>query len=375
MRSLVLAVGLGCVAQGGMAEVPRVAVDIAPVHSIVSAVMGDLGQPDLIVPTGASPHGYSLRPSEARALDTADFVVWMGPNLAPWLSGPIESLAGDASVLSLLAHPDTHLLEVRQGATFADHDHDHGHDHGHDAHGHEEEGHEEAGHDAHDHDAHDHEEADHADADHDAHEHDEEGHADAGHDAHEHEEAGHDDDAGHDAHAEDEHHHEGDDPHAWLDPNNAIIWAGVIADQLGDIDPGNAHVYSKNAQAFTSEMMDLKDDIGALLAPVRGRPFVVFHDAYHYFEHRFGIEAVGAVSSNDAVAPSPARLSDLRDEIAALGAVCALTEPQFNPAILDALGATRLGELDPMGATLAPGAALYAQLLRNMAASLAECPQ
>ena len=349
MRSFILAVGLGCVAQGGMAEVPRVAVDIAPVHSIVSAVMGDLGQPDLIVPTGASPHGYSLRPSEARALDNADFVVWMGPKLAPWLSGPIESLAGDARVLDLLAHPDTRVLDVREGATFAAHDHDHDHDHDED------------------HDAHDHEEADHNDADHDAHDHEE-----AGHDAHDHTEAGHDD-ADHDAHAEGGHHHEGVDPHAWLDPNNAMIWAAVIADQLGDIDPANAHAYTRNAQVFTSEMMDLKDDIDALVAPARGRPFVVFHDAYHYFEHRFGIEAAGAVSSNDAVAPSPARLSALRDEIAALGAVCALTEPQFNPAILDALGATRLGEMDPLGATLEPGAGFYQQMLRNMATSLAEC--
>ncbi|MFL4471589.1 zinc ABC transporter substrate-binding protein [Tateyamaria armeniaca] len=352
-----LALGLGIIGTGAVADVPRVAVDIAPVHSIVAAVMGDLGQPALIVPPGASPHGYSMRPSEAATLDRADLVVWMGHGLAPWMEGPVESLAGDAVVLELLTLPQTQLLDIREGATFAAHDHDHGDEHGHD--------------DAHD--AHDDTHEDHAD-DH-AHEDKADDHAEDH--AHDHAEAhDHDADKAHDedhADAHDHDAHEGGDPHAWLDPDNAMIWAGVIAAQLADLDPENADTYAANATIFSNNINSLKGDIEAQIASVKGRPFVVFHDAYHYFEHRFGLEAAGAVSAGDAAAPSAARLSELRSEIASLGAVCALTEPQFNPAILDALGATQLGEIDPIGATLTPGPELYGQLLANMATSLTNC--
>jgi len=306
-----------------LADVPRVAVDIAPVHSIVSAVMGDLGSPDLIVPPGATPHSYALRPSQARALDRADIVIWVGPTLTPWFEGAIDSLAGDAVGIELLAHPVTRLLDVREGATFANDDHDNAQDQ-------------------------------------------EEERAPGG-DVQADDKAQSQDPAGN--------HAQNSDPHAWLNPDNAIAWAGVIADALADADPENATSYAANAQAFTNEINGLKVEIEAKLEPVKGRPFVVFHDAYHYFEYKFGIEAAGAVSSNDAVAPSPARVSALRSGIAALGATCALSEPQFNPGILDALGAVKLAEIDPLGAALKPGPDLYGQLLANMATSLADCLQ
>lgn len=295
-----LALGMALMGTSVTAEVPRVAVDIAPVHSIVAAVMGDLGTPALIVPPGGSPHDQALRPSQAAALDRADLVVWMGNALTPWLEGPMDSLAGDAVVLDLLDHPETQVLKVRTGASFAAHEEDQSEE-------------------------------------------------------------------------EDRDEMDGVDQHAWLDPANAVVWAGVISAALAEIDPENAGVYSGNALEFVRSIRILEGEIEKTLAPVKGRPFVVFHDAYHYFERRFDIEAVGAVSSNDAVAPSAARLAGLRDEIASYEAVCALTEPQFNPAILDALGAARLGEVDPIGVSLTPGPDLYPQLLRNMAASLADC--
>lgn len=386
---------LGCAATGAMADVPKVAVDIAPVHSIVSAVMGDLGTPDLVIPAGASPHNHALRPSEARALDQADVVVWMGHALAPWLEGPVESLAGDAVHVELLDLPQTMLLDFRTGATFGAHDHDQGHD-DHDDHG--DEGHA----DAHDHDDHeDHGEEDHADAhDHDDHEdHGEEGHADA-HDHDDHDEEKHadaHDHDDHDDHGEEEHAHDHDthaeedhaeedhadaddhadhgdaDPHAWLDPENAIIWAGAIAEILGEKDPENAATYAANAQAFGADIEALKGELAATLEPVKGRPFVVFHDAFHYFEERFGIEAAGAVSAGDAVSPSAARVAEVRAEIAELGAVCVLTEPQFNPGIVNAIGSSSLGVIDPLGAGVGLGAGLYREVLTDMATSLAAC--
>ncbi|MEP4249158.1 zinc ABC transporter substrate-binding protein [Tateyamaria sp.] len=403
MRNLVVIFGV-C-ANGAWAEVPRVSVDIAPVHSIVAAVMGELGQPDLIVPPGASPHGYSMRPSEARALDQADLVFWMGSGLSPWLEGPIESLAGDATALDLLARPETQVLEVRDGATFEADDHDHGHggddhddhdDHGddhddHDDHGDDHDDHDDHGDDHDDHDDHGDDHDDHDDHgddhdDHDDHGDDHDDHDDHGDDHDDHDDHG-DDHDDHDDHGDDHDDHDdhGDDhddhddhaevvdPHAWLDPENARAWAAVIADELSVMDPDNAAEYAKNASTFSNSINELTDDIEAIVAPIRGRPFVVFHDAYHYFEHRFDVEAVGAISATDAAAPSAARVSELRDKVASLGAVCALTEPQFNPAILDALGEVKLGEVDPLGATLEVGPDLYGQLLTNMAVSLSNC--
>ena len=357
------------------ADVPAVATDIAPVHALVSQVMEGVGTPDLIVPPRSSPHGYAMRPSEARALSGADLVVWVGPLLTPWLADPLESLASSASHLALLEQPGTRVLAFREGSTFEAHDHgDEGrgaeehpekrddHDaHGHDAHGDE-------AHEEHDHEEHDDEEHGHEGHDHDAHGH--AGQDDAGHDAPA-------PDEGHDDHGHDEAHaHSGVDPHVWLDPQNGQLWLGQIAEALAELDPDNAAQYRENAAAAQAELAALEEDIAETLAPVKSRPFIVFHDAYHYFEARFDIEARGAISENDARAPGAARVSELRDLVAESGAKCVFAEPQFNPGLIAAVTegqGTGTGTLDPLGADLEPGAALYADLLRGMAENMAAC--
>lgn len=347
MRGIWMAaiIGFGFGAGAARADVPRVAVDIAPVHSIVAAVMGALGTPDLIIPTGASPHDHQLRPSEARVLSQADVLIWVGPGLTPWLAGPAETLAGGAENMALVDVPKTVLLDMRTGATFGAHDHslvDEPGDHG------------------------DHED----DAEHDDHDAEHEDH-DAEHDDHD----GHGDQENHEAQDDSAVHsdHGGVDPHVWLDPQNAMVWADAIAGVFARYDPENKEIYAENSMIFANSMAELDSEINAVLDPVRGRPFVVFHDAYHYFENRFDIEAIGAVTANDASAPSPARLSELKSSVAATGAVCALSEPQFNPGLLTALGEVQLGEIDPIGAALTPGPALYPEMLRNMAGALAAC--
>lgn len=113
---------------GAQADVPSVVTDIPPVHSLVARVMAGLGAPDLIIRAGASPHSYSLRPSEAAALERADLVVWIGPELTPWIEKPMQVLAGDARRLELMAVEETIRLPARSEAIFDDHadDHDHG---------------------------------------------------------------------------------------------------------------------------------------------------------------------------------------------------------------------------------------------------------
>jgi zinc transport system substrate-binding protein len=176
----------------------------------------------------------------------------------------------------------------------------------------------------------------------------------------------------------------GTDPHLWLDPMNAKLWLGAIATALAEADPARRSLYRANAEAARAEIDALAAAIDARLAPVRGRPFVVFHDSFHYFEHRFGIEAAGAVALGDARAPGPRRIAEIRSRLHAIGVVpgavagslCLFREPQLRSALVDDLAegaAARLGLLDPLGAGLRPGPDLYPALLRGLADSLADC--
>lgn len=414
----VLAAGLAAAASSAGAEVPRVTVDISPIHGLVSQVMGDLGTPSLVVRPGATPHGYNMRPSEARAVQDADIVFWVGEALTPWLEEPLETLAEGAHVIELIEAPGVALLEVREGALFPGHD-DHGHgDHGHDDHGHDDHADaEHAAHDDHDHeehadhddhahdeheehasgDAHDHdhdhdheEHAEHDDHDHEEHaEHDDHAHEDhageehaehADHDDHDHEEHAEADAHGHDDHGHEEaghdHAHSGTDPHLWLDPANASIWLAVIADELAEADPDNAEIYSANAEAAQAELDALAAEIETRLEPARGVPFVVFHDAYQYFEEAFDLSATGAISMSDAQTPSAARLREVQGRIAELGAVCVGVEPQFDPRVIDAVTEGQpvgTALMDPLGANIEPGAGHYAATLLALADALAGC--
>ena len=322
-----------------LADVPNVTVDIAPVHSLVARVMEGVGSPKLIIPAGASPHEYSLRPSEAKSLQDADMVFWMGEDLAPWLEKSIETLARDAEIVTLLEESGTKLLDFREGALFEEHDH--------------------SDHD--DHDDHD------DDKDHDDHDdHDD----DKDHDDHD----DHDDDKDHDDH--DEHAHGAHDPHAWLSIANAQTWLNLVAGKLSAADPENAGVYFANAAAGRAEIDSLIAEVNGILAPVRGKNFVVFHDAYQYFETSFDFPAAGAISLGDATDPSPARIAEIQGRVEDEDINCVLSEPQFNPGLVETvLSGTdaKTGIIDPLGVNLEPGSNLYPDLIRNMAKSLAGC--
>jgi zinc transport system substrate-binding protein len=286
------------------ADRPQVAVDIAPVHSLVAQVMEGVGVPDLIIQSGATPHEYSLRPSEATALQNADLVFWVGPDLTPWLAEALETLAPAAVLTSLLEVDGTIQLEFREDALFEAHDHS-------------------------DHDDHD----------------------------------DHDD---HGAH----------DPHAWLSPKNAMTWLDVIAGRLSAVDPINSDAYLANAASGRAAIEALIEEVEATLDPVRGREFIVFHDAYQYFETDFDFAASGAISVSDASDPSPARIAEIRGQVAEHGVVCVLAEPQFNPGLVATVlkgSDAQMGIVDPLGSDLELGSKLYPQLIRHLTAALARC--
>nr|WP_314084455.1 zinc ABC transporter substrate-binding protein ZnuA [uncultured Shinella sp.] len=312
------------------AEAPDVVVSIKPIHSLVAAVMQGVGEPKLIVDGAASPHTYSLKPSNAAALQDADLVFWVGHGLEAFLEKPLESLGGKATIVELDDAPGLEKLQFREGGPFEAHTHEgeEGHDHAH-----EEEGH------------------DHAKA------------ADAGHD--------HEEEAGH------QHEEHGEfDMHLWLSPDNARAIATEAARALSEKDPANAEIYNKNLAALTDKLAALNTEITETVAPVKEKPFIVFHDAYQYFEHHYGVHAAGSITVSPETLPGAERLTQIRDKVKTLGATCVFAEPQFEPKLVNVViegTSAKSGVLDPEAATLEPGPELYFTLMRSIATSLRDC--
>ncbi|MFN7224940.1 MAG: zinc ABC transporter substrate-binding protein [Paracoccaceae bacterium] len=298
-----------------LAEVPRVVTDIPPVHAITAQVMGDLGQPELLLDRGANAHNYQMRPSQAASLADAGLVIWIGPEMTPWMDRALDALSPDVPRLGLLAAKGTFPREFGDTS----------------AHGHADDDHDQA------------------------------------------EVAKTDDHVGDD----DGHSHTGLDPHAWLDPANAKVWADVIATELSRLDPENAAIYAANAAATQARVAVLDAELESILAPVAGKPFVVYHDAYGYFASHFGLTLLGSVSLGDARSPGAARVRDLAQKIADGSDLCLFPEAQHDPVLIQQMAdgtSARIGAaLDPSGSTLDPGPDAYDALMRALATNIVAC--
>lgn len=312
VAALALSVGCTCASALSAAEID-VVVSIKPVHSLVAGVMEGVGEPALLVKGTGSEHSYSLRPSEARALEQAEVVFWVGETMETFLIKPLRALASDAKVVELWETPGLTLLATREGGMWQAQEHEGAH-----AEDQEREGAQ-------------------ADADH--------------------------------AHGE-------TDMHVWLDPGNAKVLIAAIATALSDADPENASIYQGNAARLRQQLDELDRSLEDRLATVADRPYVVFHDAYQYFEHRYGVQAVGAIAINPTLRPSAQRLEEIHDRLQDLDAACVFAEPQFEPALVDIViegTNARKGVLDPLGVALDAGRDQYFQLMSDLAASLLDC--
>lgn len=166
------------------------------------------------------------------------------------------------------------------------------------------------------------------------------------------------------------------DMHLWLDPENARLLAREIAARLSRHDPANAAAYAHNLQRLEARLAALDGELRAMLAPVRNRPFVVFHDAYQYLERRYGLNRVAAITVSPEVMPGAARVAQIRASIRELGAACVFAEPQFEPRIIRTLvegTPARTGVLNPEGGELPPGVDMYFNLMRQNAEALRTC--
>lgn len=372
---------------------PKVVVSIKPLHSLVAGVMKGVGEPHLLIKGAASPHTFSLKPSDAREIERARVIFWVGELLAPSLERPLEVLPKRAEVVAMTEIKGLKLLKIREGGLWEAHD-----DH------HDEHGHGKAKDDHHD----DHKHAKAKDDHHDDHKHgkakddhhDEHKHAkgkDDHHDDHKHEKAKddhHDDhkhgkakDDHHDEHkhekAKEDHHDEkaGDhhghlDAHAWLDPIYAKKWVHEITHELEEVDPANGEKYEANEKRLMARLDALHEELKSALAPLKGAPYIVFHDAYQYFEKRYGLNAIGSVTLSPEIKPGAARLVEIRKKVRDTKSICVFSEPQFQPklvkVVMEGTGAGT-GVLDPLGADIPAGEDAYFTLLRNMAKSLKGC--
>lgn len=313
-------------APSSRAEDLRVVATIKPVHALVSQVMEGLGTPALLVDGAASPHSFVMKPSDARALNAADALIRVSPQVEPFTVKVVAALPKSVAVVTLAESGGITLLEKRTAATFEAHGHA-----GHGGHGHQ--------------------------GDHDAQKADDHGgkHTD-------------DDDDGHAEGAT--------DGHVWLDPENARAIVKAVAAALVARRPDLAPRLEANAAKAVAAIDALDAELKVTLAPAAGRPFIVFHDAYQYFERRYGLEAAGSITINPEVKPSAKRLLAIRAKVKSLQAACVFSEPQFSPRIIATIteGSTaRAGVLDPVGANLKPGPDLYPALLRDLARGFVDC--
>lgn len=172
------------------------------------------------------------------------------------------------------------------------------------------------------------------------------------------------------------HDHTANDGHIWLDPLNAKAIVRYMAQTLAAADPDKASLYQANADGVAVRIDALAADLTNDLNPVAGKTYVVFHDAYQYFERRFGLAAIGSVTISPENAPSAKRLTTLRRKITQLNAECVFAEPQFEPKLVGTVAegtGARTGTLDPLGAAIPAGPELYETLMRTLASSLKSC--
>ena len=315
----------------------NVVTTIKPLHSLVSSVMKGIGEPSLIIEGTNNPHTFVFKPSHAKMIEEADIIFWIGEDLEAFMEKPLDSLAEESQVISFMALSSIEKLKFREKNIFDDHD---GHEDEHE--GHEDE------------DDHGHKDDDHDD-DHDGHEDEHEGHDDDHNDAHAH------------AHGE-------FDAHIWLDPVNAKKMVLEIAHELSDLDPNNKVKYENNANATIKSLDELVDSNKKILS--KDISYVVFHDAYQYFEKRFGVIPAGALTLNPDVLPGAKQIADIQDIINDKGIKCIFSEPQYNPKIIETIGndmKISTGVMDPLGAYIDAGPSMYSDLINGIANSIKDC--
>jgi len=166
------------------------------------------------------------------------------------------------------------------------------------------------------------------------------------------------------------------DSHIWLDPFNAKIIAQAVADILGEIDTERASQYQENAKRLIFRLDNLHLEIGDVTVAAINKPYIVFHDAYQYFEYRYHLKAAGSVTLDPDHKPGARRLREIQQKLQETQAHCIFSEPQFPSSHLKALvGEDQYysNELDPIGVDILPGPDMYFILMRRLVSDFVSC--
>jgi zinc transport system substrate-binding protein len=297
------------------AAVPKVVATILPIHALVASVMEGVGKPTLLLPPTFSEHTAALTPSDARTLAEADVIVWVGEAIETLLAKPIRTLPKKTMVVTLSRDAGIVLLRNREGGLWEEHDDD--------------------------------------------------------------PKSGGKRVVKSHAHGKaDKHARHDDNLHIWLDPENAKKIARHVAVVLGKGDAANAARYAANAERTIERLDRLDAELRAILVPARDVPFLVFHDAFPYFENRYGLTAIGSITLSPEQKPGAKRVLETRKKLLDAKAVCVFSEPQYDASLLRNLvegTPARLGTLDPIGSDIPLDPGAYESLMRKLALSFRTC--
>lgn len=289
---------------------------IKPIHSLVSAVVGQTADVDLLIDGTQSPHDFYMSPSDIRLINKADMFFYVDLNFEPYLSSALENAPTSVFKYALSEAPGIELLTIRDSDAWDNHSKEHHH------------------------------------------------HAD-------------NNDSPESQSQPSKHHHHGHmDYHFWLSPSNGLLMIDFIAESLIKRYPDNKQIYLKNARQYKLDIDMAAKKISDQLADFKDQPYFVFHDAYQYFEHYYDLNAQGSLTLNPEQGLSIKHARHIRQKIEQKKARCIFSEPQFDSSkILNVLdnSSIQLGILDPLGSQLTKGSRLYIQLLEQLSQDMAQC--
>lgn len=287
-----------------------VVASLKPLGFIASAIADGVTETQVLLPDGASEHDYSLRPSDAKRLQNADLVVWIGPEMEAFMDKSTQSISAAKKVtISQLDGVKPLLMKGAdddgdEGAEEGDHDHAHG-------------------------------------------------------------EKG------------DAHHHHGEyNMHLWLSPEIARLSAVAIHDKLVELMPQSRARLDANLKDFEANLAATDKQVANELAPVKGKGYFVFHDAYGYYEKHYGLTPLGHFTVNPEIQPGAQRLHQIRTQLVEQKATCVFAEPQFRPAVVESVARgtnVRMGTLDPLGTNIQLSKESYPAFLTQLATQYASC--
>ena len=309
-------------------ETTGIITTIQPITSLVSAVIGNTGKTISLIPTEISPHEYKLKPSDIKKLQNGNIIFYVSDHLETSITKVFENLPKNIKSINLMEDAGIKHLAIRDNEAWERHDHRHGH-------------------------------GDHHDHNKKAKEHDD-----------------HEDEKHAKKHDDHNNHEKEDDVHIWLSPDNAVKIIKKVNKELSLYFPENAKTYNKNTNQMIKKINELEVELKNELSGIKDKPYVVFHDAYQYFETSFSLNAVGSVALEGDIASSPKQISFIKDKIVKLKASCVFKEPQFDSKLVKIVVEgtnAQIGTLDPLGINVKSGENFYLQLLKNMAKSLKDC--